>query len=61
MMARLGNVIYWLSSLLAALFAVLGIAIYFEDGFALHNSTPMFFAVALYAFGRAVRYILAGR
>ena len=67
MLSRLGNVLYWTASGVAALCAAGGIA--FAVSIYDHNSTDAYFigglwligAAVIWLFGRACRYVLAAR
>ena len=69
MAARLGNVVYWLGCIVAALFALAALAVVLPlfYGQALTATDAYFYlilyitgAVGSWLLGRAVRYVLAG-
>jgi hypothetical protein len=64
MAARIGNVLYWLGCIVAALILIADVAIYFGEGRA-HSDGVVFVvfliaAIISWGIGRAARYILAG-
>ncbi len=63
MAERIGNVLYWLGCIAAALTVLMGLGIYFADGMKNDNLilTGFFFilAVILWVIGRACLYILS--
>ncbi len=65
MLARLGNVFYWLSTGLAVLFALAGVYNAIIGGTNNEWWQPLAvgaaFAIVFWGIGRAVRYVLAGK
>lgn len=66
MAERVGNVLYWLGCIIAALIAIAGIYVYIMEGLSRSDGlaiTGGFFVAAFvpWLIGRACRYILAGR
>ena len=64
MAARLGNVLYWVFSLIALLVA-LDVAYWFFSGQSTWSNEDLFYfgvlVVVLWLIGRTCRYVLAGR
>ena len=62
MLARLGDVLYWVGCLLAVLLVAAAIAYYnFEDIKLVELLILIGLAVIVWMIGRACRYVLAGR
>ena len=66
MIARLGNVIYWAACVIAALFVAYAVFLYATAPSARHGAPgtaamATLAAVAVWAIGRACRYIMACR
>lgn len=66
MLARLGNVLYWLGCIVAVLIAAAGFMPYWSEGYARKDGVGVTIAsvvIALIAWvvGRACRYVLAGK
>jgi hypothetical protein len=66
MAGRIGNVIYWLACIVAALIAIAGVAIYLAEGHRRSDGigiTLGFFIAAFIAWliGRAFLYVLSAR
>jgi hypothetical protein len=63
-LSRLGDVLYWLGCILAAIVVVWGGVFAFRGG---HDDDPYLFSVvavaafAVWVIGRALRYILSGK
>jgi hypothetical protein len=65
MLARLGNVLYWLGCILAALIIAAAIVEWFGEAQYLPNGWVIIFEFAVFAFvvwgiGRMCRYVLSG-
>jgi uncharacterized membrane protein YvlD (DUF360 family) len=65
MTARLGNVLYWLGCIVAALVMVLGVAEYVMEGHSRSDGVWIFLGFIVVAFiawiiGRACRYVFGG-
>jgi hypothetical protein len=66
MLARLGDVLYWLGCILAGLTVAAGAFLWFAEGHARKDGIAvvagfLVFALILWLIGRACRYVLAGR
>ena len=65
MIERLGNALYWLCNIVAALIAIWGVCDFlFGNVSGSEHYLGLFavvFALAIYGLGRGVRYVLAGR
>jgi hypothetical protein len=66
MLARLGNVLYWAGCIFAAIIVGLGIYVFWiAEGQVRSNGVPVLIgflvvAIAVWAIGRACRYVLSG-
>jgi hypothetical protein len=65
MAERIGNVLYWLGCIIAALVAAIGIGVYVVEGHGRGDGMMMLVVFLILAFipwliGRALRYILSG-
>ena len=65
MLARLGNVLYWLGCIVAALLVIGGFALWFSEGRYRPDGYNVLIGFGVVAFvvwliGRACRYVLAG-
>lgn len=65
MIERLGNALYWLCNIVAALVTMWGVWMYLtENASGSEHFLGLFafvFALAIYGLGRGIRYVLAGK
>jgi len=61
MIERLGNALYWLCNILAALIVLYGVLMSISGPEHFYVIAGIIFALAIYGLGRGIRYVLAGR